>query len=225
LARDGSSALAQVFLDCLGAGDLRDGLVSEVLAAAVRHTGDAGELGEFARLAVLLDESYPGDPSLLAALLLNHVRLEAGQAVYTPPGTVHAYLSGTGIEVMAASDNVLRGGLTTKYVNVSALASCVTFEASGGGVLEAEPDGAGCWSYPTPDPEFHLWRVEPVPGIPVALPGSGRARILLVVAGHVDCASGGHDLELIQGQAAFVAADESVSLTGDALAFLAAPGV
>jgi mannose-6-phosphate isomerase len=225
LARDGSSALAQVFLDCLGGGELRAGLVSEVLAAAVRHTEDEGELGEFARLAVLLDENYPGDPSLLAALLLNHVHLAPGEAVYTPPGTLHAYLSGTGIEIMAASDNVLRGGLTSKYVNVPALASCLTFEAAGGGVITAAPEGAGVFSYDTPDPEFHLWRVEPAPGCDVVLPGPGRARILLVVAGHVTCSAGGEELELIQGQSAFLGADEDVTLSGDALAFLAAPGV
>jgi mannose-6-phosphate isomerase len=65
-----------------------------------------------------LDDRYPGDPSVAATLLLNHVVLEPGQALRLDAGNLHAYLHGAGIELMGASDNVVRGGLTTKPVDV-----------------------------------------------------------------------------------------------------------
>jgi mannose-6-phosphate isomerase len=64
---------------------------------------------------------YPGDPSVGATLLLNFVELAPGEAMYLGAGNLHAYLSGAGIELMGASDNVVRGGLTQKPVDVDDL--------------------------------------------------------------------------------------------------------
>lgn len=74
---------------------------------------------------VRLDELYPGDPSVAATLLLNLVRLEPGEAIHLGAGNLHAYLSGSGLELMGASDNVVRGGLTTKPVDVDELLDVV----------------------------------------------------------------------------------------------------
>ncbi|MCL1840993.1 MAG: mannose-6-phosphate isomerase, class I [Propionibacteriaceae bacterium] len=219
-------ALAETFLDCLTPADERGDILVEVVAAAARHMDDPGEVGRFARLAVLLDEHYPGDPSLLAALLLNHVTLYPGDGLYTAPGTLHAYLSGMGIEIMANSDNVLRGGLTPKHIDPAALASCVNFEAIAAPLVTPIADGDAIWHYPTPDPQFQLWRVEPALALPVRLPGFERARILLVVQGDVEARTfDGATLRLTQGQACFIGADESVQLAGAALAFVASSGV
>ena len=68
-----------------------------------------------------LDELYPSEPSVAATLLLNLVELEPGQALRLDAGNLHAYLSGSGIELMNASDNVVRGGLTVKPVDVDDL--------------------------------------------------------------------------------------------------------
>ena len=68
-----------------------------------------------------LADRYPGDPSVAVTLLLNLVQLAPGQAISLGPGNLHAYLDGAGIELMGASDNVVRGGLTTKPVDVDDL--------------------------------------------------------------------------------------------------------
>jgi mannose-6-phosphate isomerase len=75
----------------------------------------------------LLAEEYPGDPGIVVSLLLNQVSLSRGEALYLPAGNIHAYLHGVGIELMAASDNVLRGGLTPKHVDVPELLAVLDF--------------------------------------------------------------------------------------------------
>lgn len=74
-----------------------------------------------ARWVRWLDALYPGEPSVAATLLLNHVVLEPGQAVRLDAGNLHAYLRGAGVELMGASDNVVRAGLTAKPVDVDEL--------------------------------------------------------------------------------------------------------
>ena len=224
--RQGAAALAEVFLDCLTLDDTRRAILNEVLAAAVRHGQDEGEVGQFARLAITLDEYYPDDPSLLAALLLNHVTLAPGQGLHNSAGVVHSYLQGVGIEIMASSDNVLRAGLTSKHVDHAALISIVDFDPAPPDVCDPTPDGAGVWRYPTTDQEFALWRLNPTEDdAPSPLPDDGRARIVLVTDGYVNITSDGATTELVQGEAGFVAADEAASFTGDATAYLAGPGV
>lgn len=77
-----------------------------------------------------LGRRHPGDPGVVASLLLNPVTLNPGEALYIPAGTVHAYLSGTAVEVMAASDNVVRAGLTAKHVNVDELLRIIDPQAA-----------------------------------------------------------------------------------------------
>jgi mannose-6-phosphate isomerase len=98
--------------------------VTHACQSAHRKAGRfADELGWVARLG----ELYPRDIGVVSSLLLNLVRLEAGEAVYLPAGNLHAYLGGTGVEIMASSDNVLRGGLTPKHVNVPELLRVLDF--------------------------------------------------------------------------------------------------
>jgi mannose-6-phosphate isomerase len=75
----------------------------------------------------MLAAKYPGDPGIVVSLLLNRVTLRRGEALYLPAGNIHAYLSGLGIELMTASDNVLRGGLTTKHVDIAELLTVLDF--------------------------------------------------------------------------------------------------
>ena len=225
--REGTAALAEVFLDCLTLDGSRQPILDQVLAAAVKHTSDDGEVGRFARLVIMLDEYHPGDSSLLAALMLNHVDLAPGQALHNTAGVVHSYLHGTGIEIMANSDNVLRAGLTSKHVDHAVLVSIVDFHPTRPEVLTPEADGAAAWHYPTSDPEFTLWRLEPTQGVgQVPLPGAGRTRLVLVTDGQLQLTlEQGDQLDLKQGQAALIGADEEPTMMGDAIAFLAAPGL
>ena len=102
----------------------------------------ARDAAEGALLATLADH-YPGDPTVIAALLLNPVELAPGEALYTPPGQLHAFVSGAGIELMANSDNVLRAGLTSKHVDVDELLAATDLRPGAPGARPAPGGGRG----------------------------------------------------------------------------------
>ncbi|GAA3912278.1 mannose-6-phosphate isomerase, class I [Actinoplanes auranticolor] len=185
--------------------DDRTALIADVLTAARAS-------GEYARsytLAADLAGRYPDDPGVLVALLLNQVRLAPGEAIYMPAGNLHAYLSGTGVEIMAASDNVLRGGLTPKRVDVDELLRVLRFEVLADPILPATQVAPGVQTWPVPVREFALYRLELTPaGPPVSLPGEGP-RIVLGVRGDVFVAEAvdGTPVEVTPGTAAYVPAE------------------
>lgn len=142
-----------------------------------------------------------------------------------PPGRMHAHLHGTGIEVMASSDNVLRGGLTTKHIAVDELVTVVDFAWGTPTVRHAEETAPGVWTYSAPAVEFEVNRLEVAPGAAVVLPEREDARVLLVTRGTLTLTCGPTALELEQGDAAFLsAADAGVTAAGEGQAFLASPG-
>ena len=114
-----------------------------------------------ATLVTELAESYPGDPSVVVTLLLNRVMLAAGEAVFLGPGNLHAYLRGFGVEVMGNSDNVVRGGMTVKHVDVEELLAVLDFEplrpTRSCERTEVEP---GRWRYETPNTPFVMSQIE-----------------------------------------------------------------
>jgi mannose-6-phosphate isomerase len=175
---------------------------------------------------VNLNAQYPGDPGVLISLLLNRISLAPGEAVYLSAGNVHAYLHGLGIEVMASSDNVLRGGLTPKFVDVPELLRTIAFEAVGVPMLAAETTLLGQELFRPPFREFSLQRIELEPGAgPVPLAQSGAA-VVLVVSGSVLLDSPKGDLQLGRGASAFLPAAEApvnvhpvAGAAGAALAF------
>ena len=207
--------------------------------ACVRLARGDGEFCPEARTALELSERHPGDAGVLAALLLNRVELAPGEALYLPAGNLHAYLSGAGVELMANSDNVLRGGLTSKHVDVPELLRVLDFRPVTTPVLRGTPDGA--WlRYDTDAAEFLLRRLadpaaeDPAeaaaavaPGTEVAVPGSGP-RILLCTAGSATVRASGDERALHRGQALWLgAADTAVSVVpaGGAQLFLASDGL
>ncbi len=105
---------------------------------------------------IRLNREYPGDIGVLSPLLLNFLQLLPGEAVYIPAGELHSYLYGTGIELMANSDNVLRGGLTPKHVDVEELLEIISFKAGSSAITVPVP-GKTCEKvYPAPANEFLL---------------------------------------------------------------------
>jgi mannose-6-phosphate isomerase len=163
---------------------------------------------------------------VLISLLLNRISLAPGQAVYLPAGNVHAYLHGLGIEVMASSDNVLRGGLTPKFVDVPELLKTVAFEAVDVPMLAAETTMLDQELFRPPFREFQLQRIELAPGAePVPLAQSGAA-VIIVTGGTVRLDSPKGELRLERGASAFLPAAEAPvnvhpvsGATGPALAF------
>ena len=108
-----------------------------------------------------LAEVYPGDPGIVISLLLNRVRLRRGEALYLAAGNIHAYLAGLGIELMAASDNVLRGGLTPKHIDVTELLDVLDFTPIEPPRLAPEAVAPGVLAFRPDVPDFVLYRVEP----------------------------------------------------------------
>ncbi|MFH4534589.1 mannose-6-phosphate isomerase, class I [Vibrio diabolicus] len=116
-----------------------------------------GESSDEFTLILELANTYPGDIGLFAPLILNVLTLQPGEAMYLDARTPHAYLKGTGLEVMANSDNVLRAGLTPKHIDVKELASCTLFEEKPKNKLLIQPSLQGntqSYSIPVPDFEF-----------------------------------------------------------------------
>jgi len=110
--------------------------------------------------ARLLAAAFPGDPGIVVSLLLNRVTLRKGEVLYLPAGNIHAYLSGVGVELMASSDNVLRGGLTPKHVDVPELLSVLNFQPIPVPYLEAERPSPGVEVFRPDVRDFVLVRVE-----------------------------------------------------------------
>lgn len=220
--RTESLALQEVFLDVLTIRKRRH-LVDLVLARAVELLDAGGALGDFARTAVDIDEHFPGDPGILAALLMNRFTLEPGEAVSLEAGVLHAYLRGTGIEVMASSDNVIRGGLTHKHIDVDGLLGLVDFSTLHPKIQT--PEGAdGLYRYPTQFPEFEVWLVTPTNDNGVHLPREDAARIALVIDGQF-MLSGDGECILERGESVFAPAGEHVRVRGGGKLFVAAPGI
>ena len=166
---------------------------------------------------------HPGDMGIVASLLMRHAVLQPGQAVFLPAGGLHAYLRGTGIELLANSDNVVRAGLTGKHIDVPELLKLLD-PAVAVPVIEPAEITPGVVQYVTPAPEFQLYRAELGDEV-TALPGAGP-RIALCVDGDAWLKdASGEVTEVGRGESCFIAAaDGSVRATGRAHLALASPG-
>ena len=188
--------------------------------ADVVGRGDA-DLQHVAELA----QRYPGDPGVAVALLLNHVVLAPGEALYLGAGNLHAYLRGTGMEIMANSDNVLRGGLTSKHVDVEELVRVVHPEPGVLPRVKAEPVETGLTRWPVAAADFLLWRAHPTLSTgAVAVPVGGPA-VVLCTEGVVHCVSEDGAVELGRGQAAVSRSVDTLLCSGEGVLFVGSVGV
>jgi mannose-6-phosphate isomerase len=170
------------------------------------------------RWAASLADTYPGDPGVVISLMCNHLRLAPGEAVFLPAGNLHAYLCGAGIEVMASSDNVLRGGLTAKHVDLAALIEVLDF--TDGKVPVLHPVlGPGGLRYQVPVEDFELTRCQ-LGTDPGVLTTAGP-QVVLCAEGRAVLGSADGELELTQGQSAFVPAGAPLTARGPALLYRA----
>jgi mannose-6-phosphate isomerase len=197
----------------------RGALVDAVAAAGARFV--AAHDPEFIntyRWAASLAEAYPGDPGVVISLMCNHLKLAPGEAVFLPAGNLHAYLSGAGVEVMASSDNVLRGGLTRKHVDLAALIEVLDF--SDGKVPVLHPVlGPGGLRYPVPVEDFDLTRCQlGEQSGSLTTPGP---QILLCTEGSAVLRSADGELVLGKGSSAFVPAGVPVTAVGPAVLYRA----
>jgi len=172
-----------------------------------------------------LAEEYPSDISIVSPILFNLICLEPGQALYLPAGELHAYLEGLGIELMANSDNVLRGGLTAKHIDLPELLKVVNFEPRPVELLKTKVLGANETFYITPANEFVLSSISLSRPTSYRSPTSRSAEILLCASGTaaVQDIGAGTDINIRQGDSVLVpAAVERYQLTGNAVLYKAA---
>jgi len=212
-------------------------LVERVVALAERAAFliDGGAQVSFAaELATVrsLAGVYPGDPGIVISLLTNLVTLKRGEVLFLPAGNIHAYLSGLGVEVMAASDNVLRGGLSPKHIDIDELLEVLDFTPLPVPYLDPFVQADGVAVYRPDVPDFELAHIS-VPadaagdatgavGVPmrqVTLTGPG---IAICTAGRFLVAGAGSKMTLARGESVYLTPDEgTITFAGSGEVFLA----
>ena len=209
------NGLQKLFVDITNRRGNLDGVTAEV-------TQQANLSAQF-ELAARLNILYPGDPGVILALLMNHVWLEPGEALFLPAGNIHAYLSGLGIEIMASSDNVLRGGLTPKHVDVAELEKVLTFSGGPVDLVRTKELARGLFEYVAPVDDFILYRAELSGDVVMADLNIPGASIVICTAGEIAVSNSIEErLVLKRGEAAFIGDDaKKFSLAGSGTAFLA----
>lgn len=196
------------------------GLVADVARAVEREArGGGAHRAAFAAYASIA-RAHPGDPGLLAALMLRHLRLDPGEGLYLAAGVPHSYLRGLGVEIMAGSDNVLRCGLTSKHVDTEELLRVVRFTAAPVRPLRPAANAGGEEVYPAPVDDFRLSRIRPGTPPGCALDAHGP-QILVCTGGRVRLAGQEEELELTAGGAVYAPAGERVTVTGPGTVFRA----
>ncbi|MDR1277532.1 MAG: mannose-6-phosphate isomerase, class I [Treponema sp.] len=194
----------------------------KTLGAGAAKT-DAGTGEAVNKYMAVFAEHYPGDPAIIAPLYLNLLELRPGEAVYLEAGVLHAYIEGFAVELMANSDNVLRGGLTPKHIDVPELMRIIDFSPRRP-EIQSPGESAPLWySYAAPCGEFSLSvmnsRDEERP-----FPGTGPA-ILAISRGQARFFAGGKTVNLSPGESVFIpprSPGELLSYAGAFTAYVAA---
>ena len=165
-------------------------------------------------------EKYPGDPAIIAPLYLNLIDLNPGEAIYLPAGILHSYIYGLGIELMANSDNVLRGGLTSKHMDLDELFNIINFNSYIPSIIKETGDSF--FHYPVPCQEFSLSVIH---GGELVYPETGPS-IVLVTRGELSIRGKGHEILLKKGESAFIAVGNGdLIFDGDYTVYLAGIGL
>jgi mannose-6-phosphate isomerase len=172
-------------------------------------------------LVANLLEQYPGDTGALVALMLNEVELSPGEAIFLPAGNIHAYLSGLGLEVMAASDNVLRCGLTPKHIDLAELLKIADFRELENPKITLKKLAEGLTEFPVAVDDFRVYRAE-VSGknllADIDLPS---AAIVVCTAGEVAISTSLDEREVLsKKQVVHVAGAKKISLSGSGTVFV-----
>ena len=208
--------IRKVFLDTLTSADVTESLISDLVDAAEQCPG-------LVDLVSYLNTHHGLDRGIASALLLNHMTLKKGEAVFVPAGMPHAYLSGLGIEIMLASDNVLRGGLTPKHIDVEELSKVLVFEATDPMLTSTKVLAKGLSRFEIPTKEFDFYSVSVGSNnllMDLNLPGDA---IVLCVSGALAVSNSKEERQVINpGEAAFISGDaRTFSVSGNGTGFIA----
>jgi mannose-6-phosphate isomerase len=199
-------------------GEAKDRLIREIVEKAGFSTG------ERRRWTMELARQYPGDIGVVSSLFLEFLRLHPGQAVYLPPGTVHAYLRGAAIEVMSNSDNVVRGGLSVRHVDVAEFMRILRVNESPVEPFHPREQASGAEEYEVPAPDFRLCRIRLTGNGKYASPGKRAVELLICTSGRAVLRGGPgtEDLAVHPGDSFLVPADSPpYTIQGEAILFKA----
>ena len=215
LAQTGAS-IEEIFSELLEDGNLAGTFTNSVASL------DADSISERARLLVVdLLGKYPGDTGALVSLLLNHLILAPGEAIYLPAGNLHAYLSGLGLEVMAASDNVIRGGLTPKHIDKAEFRNISDFSELAEPVVSTKKLAEGLVEYPVAASEFRLYRAQVTGSNLLADIELPSAAMIVCVSGEIAVGTSLDQREVLKkGDVVFVSEAKKFSLSGSGDAFV-----
>ena len=197
------NGVRRFFSDLLSLPLVRRQIVTSELVEAAAGTRERAEYAWIARLA----QEHPGDIGLLAPILLNLVRLRPGQAVFLAAGQLHAYLGGVGIEIMANSDNVLRGGLTSKHVDPKELLHALTSVPGAPSLRAGIPVDPIESTYDAPAVEFELSVLNLHSNNSIERATNGGPEVLIAISGEavLEPPTASEAIRLRRGESAFVA--------------------
>lgn len=215
---DGEEAAAlRSVLGWLLSGGAQDAVDDIIAALATAHSEEFAAALEAVREIARRNQ---GDPGVVVALLMNYIVLRPGEAIFLRAGLLHAYVSGLGVEIMAASDNVLRGGLTPKHIDVDELLAIVDTTP---GAVPVQHAGGEIVRYDVPVDDFALRCVQVSGETRLHVAGPAMA---LVTAGEVSVATEGEEISGVRpGHAVFATAEErELILRGAGQVFIAEPG-
>jgi len=223
LSGDGSATDADLLRDALAwvLSGTAQPAVDDIIAAVTDASSEefAAELTAVRAIA----ERNPGDPGVVVALLMNFIVLERGEGIFLRAGLLHAYVSGLGVEIMAASDNVLRGGLTPKHIDVAELMSVLDTTPSVVPVMRPTASDV-VTSYEVDVPDFALRRVS-LTGETVSVSVKGPAMVLSTGGDVSVSGADAEELAVPVGSVAFASEDETtLVLGGTGEVFIAEPG-
>jgi mannose-6-phosphate isomerase len=214
LATDAS--LEEIFSELLEDSALAGRFASSVAGL------DIDSISEQARaLVVDLLGKYPGETGALVSLLLNFIQLAPGEAIYLPAGNLHAYLSGLGLEVMAASDNVIRGGLTSKHIDKAELRNITDFSELAEPKVSPKKLAEGLVEYPVAASEFRVYRAQITGTNMLADIDLPAAAVIVCVSGEIAVGTSLEEREVLKkGEVVFVSEAKKFSLSGSGEAFV-----
>lgn len=189
---------------------------------AADSIGDDGPLVLEARaLALELLDKHPDDAGAMVALMLNRVELAPGEAIFLPAGNLHSYLSGLGLEVMAASDNVIRGGLTTKHIDQVELIKITDFSELLEPVVKPKKLAEGFVEYPVSAEEFRVYRAELTGSNLLADLDLPAGAMVVCTAGEVALSTSLEEREVLKkADVVYISGAKKFSLSGSGTAFV-----
>ena len=201
---------------------------TELVARFSKSVGESDSIGEdqplaqAARdLALSLLEKHPGDTGVMVSLMLNHLVLEPGEAIFLPAGNLHAYLSGLGVEVMAASDNVIRGGLTSKHIDRAELLNITDFQELVEPIVRPVKLAEGFFEYQADSSEFRIYLAELTGSNLLADLDLPSGALVMCTAGEVAVSTSLEEREVLgKGNVVYLSEAKKFSLSGSGSAFV-----